>query len=404
MMVGAVGVAIAGCGVVGSGVAQMLTDNREGISRAAGRDVALKYMVDLREVEVPKGVTLTSDFGRVLEDSEVRVLAETIGGTGVAYDYTRRALTKGISVITSNKALVAAHGDELKRLAAEHGAWYLYEAAVCGGMPVLRPLNTCLAGNRISQLSGIVNGSTNYLLTRMELDGLGFPEALGEAKALGYLEADPADDVEGYDARRKLAILTNAAFGSRLKDDALIPTEGIARLTERDLICARALHGAVKLIAHAERTGEGWTGWVHPTLVMEDNMLSSVRGVFNALTVTGDCVGDVMFHGRGAGKLPTASAVIGDLIEVVRSGCAAASVERFDDVPMFISPDKKPVEMAVRIEGALPEGLPPVLRSVQIEGMTAVLLKPVARAEGMRAIAALRERGVRAGIPLIVLQ
>lgn len=403
-MAGAVGVAIAGCGVVGSGVAQMLTRNRGGISRAAGRDVALKYMVDLRKVEVPEGVALTSDFERVLEDGDVRVLVETIGGTGVAYDCTRRALEKGVSVITSNKALVAAHGDELKGLAAEHGAWYLYEAAVCGGVPVLRPLNTCLAGNCVSQLSGIVNGSTNYLLTRMELSGLGFPEALGEAKALGYLEADPADDVEGYDARRKLAILTNAVFGSRLKDDALIPTEGIARLTERDLVCARALHGAVKLIAHAERAGEGWTGWVHPTLVMEGNMLASVRGVFNALTVTGDCVGDVTFHGRGAGKLPTASAVIGDVIEAVRSGCTAASIERFDSVPAFVSPDEKPVALAVRIEGALPEGLPPALRSVQVDGMTAVLLKPIARAEGMKRVAALREKGVRAGIPLIVLQ
>ncbi len=396
------GVAVAGCGVVGSGLAEMLTKNREVISRAAGADIFLKYMVDVREIETPEGVTLTSDFSRVLDDPDIKVVAETIGGARIAYDYTKRALEKGISVITSNKELVATHGDTLKALARAHGAKYLYEASVCGGVPVLRPIGACLAGNRITSLSGIVNGSTNYLLTRMEQSGMGFPAALGEAKSMGYVEANPDADIEGWDARRKLAILANAAFASALTDDVLIPTEGIARVTERDMACAKALHGAVKLIVHGEMVGAGWTGWVHPALVTQESPLYGVNDVFNALVVTGDCVGDVLFYGRGAGKLPTASALVGDLIEIARGAAKEPGAPCFGAAPAFVSPDDTAVTLAVRVEGEAPQDIPGIAKTVQLDGMSAVQLEPMRYSRAMATISAIERAGLKVGIPLIV--
>ena len=403
-MEGRIGIAVAGCGVVGSGVVEMLTRNRDVISRAAGRQVVLKYVVDIKKLAVPEGVTLLKDFDRALEDPELRVVAETIGGTRIAYDYTKKALEKGVSVITSNKELVATKGDELKKLAREHGAWYLYEAAVCGGVPVLRPIKTCLAGNRITRLDGIVNGSTNYLLTRMEQSGLSFPAALGEAKELGYVEADPAADIEGWDARRKLAILANAAFGSLLSDDPAISTEGIARLTARDLGCAKALGGAVKLIAHAQRVEEGWTGWVHPALVPEGHPLYGVKGVFNGLCVTGDCVGEVMFYGRGAGMLPTASALIGDLIEIAR-GLESPLALAGEEPPRLLSPMNQPARIAVRVEEgvlSLCEALP-VEHVVSLDSMSAVRTRAMPLGQLLSKLEAARGLGVQTGIPLILL-
>ncbi len=399
-----IGVAVAGCGVVGSGVVEMLTRNRQIISRAAGREVFLKYMVDLKKLETPEGVTLTQDLDQVLADPQVKVLAETIGGARVAYEYTRRALEKGISVITSNKELVATRGDELKALAQKNGAWYLYEAAVCGGVPVLRPIKTCLAGNRITRLDGIVNGSTNYLLTRMEQSGLSFPAALGEARDLGYVEADPAADIEGWDARRKLAILANAAFGSKLSDDPAISTEGISRLTARDMACARALGGAVKLIAHGELQEDGWTGWVHPALVPQGHPLYDVKDVFNGLCVTGDCVGQVMFYGRGAGMLPTASALMGDLIEIARDLESPLALEPVKP-PRLISPMGRTVQAALRVEEgilSLCEAVP-VEHVVSLEGMNAVRTQPMPLGQLLAKLDAARGLGIQTGIPLLLL-
>ncbi len=339
------GVAIMGCGTVGSGAMKMLTENAKGISRSAGRDVLLTHVLDVRPVAVPEGVRQVSSLDEALESADTRIFVESIGGCGIAHALTRRALAAGRHVVTSNKELVAEKGDELGALAAENGVMYRYEAAVGGGVPILRPLGTCLAGNRILGISGIVNGSTNYLLTRMEKSGFSFSAALGEAKQFGYVEGNPDADLEGWDARRKLAILANTAFGAKFSDDGKIPTTGIKAITEADFARAHEMGGTIKLIARAYRLGEGWTGWVSPAFVPEGHMLHGVNDVFNGILVTGDFVGDVMFYGRGAGSLPTASAIVGDVIEIARSidvpFCAApwASVPEFvPDAPRYAWP------------------------------------------------------------------
>ncbi|MBR3504869.1 MAG: homoserine dehydrogenase [Clostridia bacterium] len=335
-----IGVAVMGCGVVGCGVVQMLIKNKEEVRRAAGRDVAPLYMLDIRDIAAPEGVKLTRDVNDILADSAVNVVVETIGGVGAAYDFTKRALESGRHVVTSNKELVAARGDELIKLAAGRGVSYLYEASVGGGIPVLHPITRCLRANRLTGVDGIVNGSTNYLLTQMRDQGVSFPAALGEAKRLGYVEADPAADVEGWDARRKLAILANACFGSRFDDDAKIPTAGISGVTEADMEAAAAFGGAVKLITHARLSdsGDSWTGWVHPAFVPAAHPLYGVNDVFNAIIAHGNFVGDVMFYGRGAGREPTASAVVGDIVEIAR-GVSPAAVPPAGEAPAFSAAD-----------------------------------------------------------------
>lgn len=334
------GVAIMGCGTVGSGAMKMLTDNARSISRAAGREVALTHVLDVRPVQTPAGVTQAASLDEALGSAHTRIFVESIGGTGIAFEMTKRALMAGRHVVTSNKELVAERGDELNALAAEMGVMYRYEASVGGGVPVIRPLNTCLAGNNIQQISGIVNGSTNYLLTRMEKAGLSFPAALGEAKQLGYLEGNPDADLEGWDARRKLAILANTAFGARLSDDKKIPTTGIKSVAEKDFQRAHEKGGTIKLIAHARRAGEGWTGWVSPAFVPASHMLFGVNDVFNGILVHGDFVGDVMFYGRGAGSLPTASAIVGDVIEIARAIDLPARFSAWECVPEFLPDDE----------------------------------------------------------------
>lgn len=335
------GVAIMGCGTVGSGAMKMLTDNARIISRAAGREVALTHVMDIRPVDAPEGVAQVATLDEALESENTRIFVESIGGVGVAYELTRRALAAGRHVVTSNKELVAERGDELTALAARAGVAYRFEAAVGGGVPILRPLNACLAGNRLTRIDGIVNGSTNFLLTRMEKSALSFPAALGEAKRLGYVEDNPDADLEGWDARRKLAILANAAFGAAFSDDAQIPAAGIKGITEADFERAHKKGGTIKLIAHARRVGEGWTGWVSPAFVPARHMLYGVSDVFNGILVHGDFVGDVMFYGRGAGALPTASAIIGDVIEIARDPDGPPAGIARPRVPTFV-PDPDP--------------------------------------------------------------
>jgi len=335
------GVAIMGCGTVGSGAIKMLTENAGRISRSAGREVALTSVLDVRPVAVPPGVTQAASLEEALENADTRIFVESIGGLGVAYEMTRRTLAAGRHVVTSNKELVAERGDELTKLAAEHGVMYRYEASVGGGVPVIRPLNTCLSGNRLETISGIINGSTNYLLTRMEKAGLSFSAALGEAKLLGYLEGNPDADLEGWDARRKLAILAHTAFGAKFSDDKKIPATGIKSITEADFERAHALGGTIKLIAHARRTGGGWTGWVAPAFVPEGHMLYTVNDVYNGILVHGDFIGDVMFYGRGAGSMPTASAIVGDIIEIARAIDRPPLPIAWDSVPEFL-PEEQP--------------------------------------------------------------
>jgi homoserine dehydrogenase len=335
-----VGIAIMGCGTVGAGAMKMLTENAREISRAAGRDVRLTHVLDVRTVEAPEGVVQVRTLDEALAVEDTKIFVESIGGCGVAYEFTRRALSAGRHVVTSNKELVAERGDELTALAEEHGVMYRYEASVGGGVPLIRPIGTCLAGNRILSINGIVNGSTNYLLTRMEKSGLSFSAALGEARALGYGESNPDADLEGWDARRKLAILAHIAFGAKFSDDKLIPTTGIKSVTEADFEKAHALGGTIKLIAHARRTDKGWTGWVSPAFVPNGHMLSGVNDVFNGILVRGDFVGDVMFYGRGAGAEPTASAIIGDIIEISRAMDRPYHGVAWENVPTFEVEDK----------------------------------------------------------------
>jgi homoserine dehydrogenase len=403
------GVAILGLGVVGSGVMKMLSDNKDRVAMAAGEEVKPLYGVDIRDVAVPEGVRRVSSLDEALSDEDVKLVVETIGGVRIAYEYTKKALSAGRWVATSNKELVATRGDELMLLAKEHGAEYLFEASVGGGVPILRPLNDCLSGNRLLEIDGIVNGSTNYLLTRMEDSGVAYPAALAEAKELGYVEANPDADVEGWDARRKLAILANAAFGSRFSDEALIPTEGISRVTDRDILCCRAFGGTVKLIAHACANGETWSGWVHPAFVTPDSPLSAVRDVYNGIVVRGDFVGDVMFYGRGAGSLATASAVVGDLIDAARHVRGGLRRNAFAGTPVFAK-DMSPVSAALRVEAEdalsaqerVEEALPGC-HVRPLDGMLAVKTAPMPFDALKERVARLSGDGMRAGLPIRML-
>lgn len=315
-----VNIAILGFGTVGSGVAEVLTQNKELITRRIGKEINLKYIVDVRDfVDSPYEGCFVKDFSVVEQDAEVDIVVETIGGAGVALDFTTRALKAGKSVVSSNKELVAMHGYTLLRLAEAHGANYLFEASVGGGIPVIRPLQNCLASNAFSEVRGILNGTTNYILTQMIRGGYTFEQALQQAQDKGYAERDPSSDVDGHDACRKICILAAIAFGQHVYPNQ-VPTEGIRGITLGDVAYADSAGYQVKLLGRANYSEDGkLCAFVAPHLVPESNPLSGVEDVFNAVSITGDMVGDVMFYGRGAGKLPTASAVMGDVIDLAKN-------------------------------------------------------------------------------------
>ncbi len=314
-----VNVAILGYGVVGSGVAEVLTGTGEGIRRKADDLIGLKYILDVRKFpDSPFAEKFVADFKVIEDDPDVGVVVETIGGMGAALDFTERALRAGKSVVTSNKELVATHGRRLLELAAEHGAVYLFEASVGGGIPILRPLSECMAANAILEICGILNGTSNYIFTRMVADGVPFDQALKAAQANGYAEQDPTADIEGYDTCRKLCILSSIAFGWHLLPEQ-VPTRGITKVSLEDERAADRLGYRVKLLGRSIAAEDGTvTAYVEPHLVPVEEPLAGVDDVFNAILVKGDATGDVMFYGRGAGKLPTASAVVADVIAAVR--------------------------------------------------------------------------------------
>ena len=314
-----VNVAILGFGTVGSGVAEVLTKNSALIDRRVNDQVRLKYIVDVRDFpDSPYQHCFVKDFSVIEKDPEVNIVVETIGGAKVALDFTTRALKAGKSVVTSNKELVATHGYELLQLAKEHGCSYLFEASVGGGIPILRPLTTCLAANELTDITGILNGTTNYILTRMIRVGLTFDQALKEAQANGYAEQDPTADVDGHDACRKICILSALAFGEHVYPEQ-VPTQGIRGVTLEDVAYADSKGYKIKLLGRGIRQPEGKVcAFVAPHLVPNHNPLSGVEDVFNAIAVTGNAVGDVMFYGRGAGKLPTASAVVADVMDIAK--------------------------------------------------------------------------------------
>lgn len=312
-------VAILGYGVVGSGVYEIIRKNAKSIKRKAGQEIDIKYILDIRDFEDHEESHLfTKDFNDILNDDEVSVVIEVMGGTNPAYDFSKAALLAGKHVVTSNKELVATHGTELLNIAKEHNINYLFEASVGGGIPIIRPLNQCLAANEIEEIYGILNGTTNYILTKMIKEGAGFEEALKEAQEKGYAERNPSADVDGIDACRKIAILASLASG-KFVDSHKILTEGISKLEKADAKYAEKMNCVIKLIGYAklEEDGRVFTR-VCPMLIPDDHQLSDVNGVFNAILVHGDSIGDVMFYGRGAGKLPTASAVVADVIDAVK--------------------------------------------------------------------------------------
>ena len=314
-----VNVAILGFGTVGSGVAEVLTTNGGLIDHRVDDLVRLKYILDVRDFpDSPYADLFVKDFAVIENDPELDIVVETIGGAKIALEFTTRALKAGKSVVTSNKELVATHGYELLQLARANGCSYLFEASVGGGIPILRPLTSCLAANELEQVTGILNGTTNYILTRMIRAGLTFDQALSEAQANGYAEKDPTADVDGHDACRKICILASLAFGRHVHPDQ-VPTQGIRNVTLADADYAASADYKVKLLGRALRQPEGKVcAFVAPHLVPGDNPLSGVEDVFNAIAVTGNAIGDVMFYGRGAGKLPTASAVVADVIDIAK--------------------------------------------------------------------------------------
>ena len=348
-----VNVAVLGFGTVGSGVAEVLTGHENSIAQKTDDLVKLKYILDVRDFpNSPFSDLFVKDFSVIESDPEVNIVVETIGGATAALDFTRRALEAGKSVVTSNKELVATHGYELTQLAKEKGVCYLFEASVGGGIPIIRPLSQCLAANEILEIYGILNGTTNYILTRMIKAGLSFEQALREAQEKGYAERDPSADVEGQDACRKICILSAIAFGRHIYPDQ-VPTEGITKVTLADVAYADACGRKIKLLGRAIRQDDGRIcAYVAPHLLDGENPLSGVEDVFNAITVKGDAIGDVMFYGRGAGKLPTASAVVADVMDAARHIKSRKRVEwgpGGEDVT--VSPERLETAWYVRAKG-----------------------------------------------------
>lgn len=311
--------AILGYGNIGSGVAQVLIENRDIIAEKAGEEIALKYILDLREFpEDPLGEKVVHDVQVILNDPEVQIVVETMGGTKPAYDFVKAALEAGKHVATSNKELVAAHGTELLHIAAEHQVNFLFEASVGGAIPIIRPLNACMTADRIVRISGILNGTTNFMLTNMSKEGRSFDSVLKEAQELGYAERHPEADVEGWDACRKIAILCSMAYGQPVSYED-VHTEGITKITEADMEYAKALDHSIKLVASGQMTEDGLEISVSPVMLASEHPLASVNGVINAVLVEGAMSGPLMFYGAGAGKLPTASAVAADVVEAARN-------------------------------------------------------------------------------------
>ena len=316
-----INIAILGFGVVGAGVAEVIAMNSDSIAQHLGEELKVKHILDIRDFpDSPFADLVTHDSNEVFGDPEVKVVVETIGGAKIAYEFTKQALSAGKSVVTSNKELVATHGVELMELAKSNGCQYLYEAAVGGGIPIIRPLHRCLAANKILRIAGIVNGTTNYILTNMRTAGLSYDEALKQAQAKGYAEQNPSADVDGIDAQRKLSILSSIALGGKYVAPEEIDTTGISAITLDDINFATSIDCSIKLLAVFSHMDENKpSAFVAPFFVAKKSQLAPVEGVFNAILVKGNAVGTTMYYGRGAGKLPTASAVVGDVLEAARA-------------------------------------------------------------------------------------
>lgn len=313
-----INVAVFGYGTVGSGVVEVIEKNKDMISKKAGEELNVKYILDLRDFPGdPNQDKVVHDVNVILDDPDVQIICETMGGIKPAYDFTKQALLKGKSVCTSNKELVANHGPELLRLAKENQCNYLFEASVGGGIPIIRPLNYSLTAEKIDKITGILNGTTNYILTKMDKEGADFDEVLKEAQEKGYAERNPEADVEGYDACRKIAILSSLMCLKNVKYEDIY-TEGITKITAADFLYAKEMDKSIKLLAMSKDLGDEYFAMVAPCMISREHPLYSVNDVFNAVFVHGNMLGDSMYYGRGAGKLPTASAVVSDVVDCAR--------------------------------------------------------------------------------------
>lgn len=314
-----INIAVLGYGTIGSGVVEVLNTNSDSIRKRAGDSIEVKYVLDLREFPGdPVMKILVHDVSVILNDPEVKIVVEAMGGIEPAFTFVRDALLKGKSVITSNKELVAKHGARLLEIAKEKNLNFLFEASVGGGIPIIRPLNQSLTADEIVEITGILNGTTNYILSKMSDNGIDFKTALKEAQSMGYAERDPSADIDGYDSCRKIAILSSLAFGMQV-DFEDIYTEGISKITDKDIKYARSIGARIKLFATSiKENDESVYAMVAPVMIKANHPLYSVNDVFNGIFVRGNVIGDVMFYGSGAGKLPTASAVVADIVDAAK--------------------------------------------------------------------------------------
>lgn len=350
-------VAIMGHGTVGSGVYDVFAQNAAQIAKAVGEEVEVKYVLDLRDFsKLSYADKFVTDFSVIENDPEVCVVAEVMGGVGAAYEFSKRCLKAGKSVCTSNKELVAVHGEELLALAKEHNVNYLFEASVGGGIPLIRPMMQCLAANQIEEICGILNGTTNYILSQMIHNSVAFDDALRQAQKMGYAENDPTADIEGHDACRKICILSDLAFGDKIDPDE-VSCQGISGITLDDVAAASELGYVIKLIGRAKRTESGKIfAFVAPHLVPKTSPLACVEDVFNGILVTGNMVGEVMFYGQGAGKHATASAVVADMMDAIAHREKRRPVEWGDGSHKLLLPIDQ-LESAWYVRGEVPAEL-----------------------------------------------
>ena len=344
----------------------MIDVNHDSILKKAGVDLNVKYILDLRDFPGdPNQKKVVHDYEMIVNDSEVKIVVETMGGVEPAFTFTKKALMAGKSVCTSNKELVARHGTELLALAKENHASYMFEASCGGGIPIIRPLRTCLCADVIDEITGILNGTTNYILTKMIEEDLEFDEVLKDAQQKGYAERNPEADVEGHDACRKIAILSSLAYGKRV-DFTDIYTEGITKISSAEITYAKAMKKTIKLLASSRVTDDGVIAMVAPHLVDGDDPLYSVNGVFNAIFVHGNMLGDAMFYGSGAGKLPTASAVVADVVDEAKH-LHRNIMTNWSSRPLkLMTMDEVEGRFFVRVKGTTVEQVEAVFDNVQI--------------------------------------
>lgn len=353
--------AIMGYGTIGSGVAEILEQNKDVIAKAAGEEIQLKYVLDLREFPGSRiEDKLVHDFSVIEQDEDVQIVVETMGGLNPAYPFVKSCLLAGKHVVTSNKALVAAHGSELLAIAREKQVNFFFEASVGGGIPIIRTLHDCLMGERVEEITGILNGTTNFILTKMDKEGWAFESALKEAQRLGYAEQNPEADVEGHDTCRKIAILTSMAVGKEVNYQDIY-TEGITKITDTDFQYAEKMGMSIKLTGTSKIGADGTVrAYVLPLMIEKENPLYTVSDVFNGIVVKGNMLGTSMYYGSGAGKLPTASAVVADMIHQVKNAGRNVPMGWTDEKQMIAPMEKNEFQYFIRIAGEPEDMLPQI--------------------------------------------